>query len=107
LETCEKSFLQTSSSRLLQHERQQKRVLRGEIFKNKTAITYHVLAEQHLFDFSQPKIVDRSQNYQSLKTLEILHISSNQESCNYRSDVSNTIQEYQSLIATLKRKNLI
>jgi hypothetical protein len=43
-------------------------------------------------------------NYQSLKTLEMLCISSNQESCNYRSDVSNTIQQYQSLIATLKKE---
>jgi hypothetical protein len=101
------TWKQYFEARLLQHERQQKRVLRGEIFNNKTAITDHVLAEQHQFDFSQAKIVDRSQNYQSLKTLEMLYISSNQESCNYRSDVSNTIQQYQSLIATLKRKNLI
>jgi hypothetical protein len=67
-----------------------------KIFKlfelEQTAITDHVLAEQHQFDLSQAKIVDRSQNYQSLKTLEMLYISSNQESCNYRSDVSNTIQ---------------
>ncbi len=101
------TWKQYFDARLLQHERQQKRVLRGEIFNNKTAITDHVSAEQHQFDFSQAKIVDRSQNYQSLKTLEMLHISSNQESCNYRSDVSNTIQQYQSLIATLKRKNMI
>jgi hypothetical protein len=71
------TWKQYFDARLLQHERQQKRVLRGEILNNKTAITDHVLAEQHQFDFSQAKIVDRSQNYQSLKTLEMLYISSN------------------------------
>jgi hypothetical protein len=101
------TWKQYFDTRLLQHERQQKRILRGETFNNKTAITDHVLNEQHQFDFSRAKIVDRSQNYQSLKTLEMLHISSNQDSCNYRSDVSNTIQQYQSLIATLRMKNLI
>jgi hypothetical protein len=93
--------------RLKQHERQQNRTLRGESFKNNTAISHHVEKERHHFDFSRVKIIDQSSNYQRLKTLEMLHISANQNSCNFRSDVSNTIQQYQSLIATLRSKNLI
>lgn len=101
------TWKQYFDTRLLQHERQQNRTLRGETFNNKTAITDHISKEQHRFNFSQAQIIDRSHNYQSLKTLEMLHISSNQDSCNFRSDVSNTIQQYQSLIATLKSRNLI
>jgi hypothetical protein len=91
----------------VQHERQQKRILRGENLKNKTAFTDHVWQEQHTFDFSQAKIVDKCHNYHRLKILEMLYISSNKEACNYQSDVANSIQQYQSVIGTLQNKNLI
>ncbi len=93
--------------RIKQHERQKNRTLRGETFKNKTAITDHVEKERHHFDFSRARIIDQSSNYQRLKTLEMLHISANQNSYNYRSDVSNTMQQYQSLIMALRSKYLI
>jgi hypothetical protein len=37
----------------------------------------------------------------------MLHISSDEHACNFRSDVANTICQYQSLLHTLKNKNLI
>jgi hypothetical protein len=101
------TWKQYFDTRIVQHDRQQKRVLRGEDCKNKTAITEHVLKDNHQFDFSRAKIIDKSRNYHRLKVLEMLHISSNQHACNFRSDVSNTIQQYQSLMMTLKRCNLV
>jgi hypothetical protein len=101
------TWKQYFDTRIVQHDRQQRRVLRGENCTNKTAITEHVLKDQHQFDFSRAKIIDKSRNYHRLKVLEMLHISSNEHSCNFRSDVSNTIQQYQSLIMSLKRSNLI
>jgi hypothetical protein len=101
------TWKQYFNTRLVQHDRQQNRILRGEIIRNKTAITDHVSHENHRFDFSHATIVDKSNNYHRLKILEMLHISANQNACNYRSDVSNTIQQYQSLLLTLRIKNLI
>jgi hypothetical protein len=101
------TWKQYFDTRLKQHEWQQNRVLKGEKSNNKTAITDHVEKEHHHFDFSRAKIIDQSSNYHRLKILEMLHISSNQNSCNFRSDVSNTMQQYQSIIATLRSRNLI
>lgn len=109
---CDKYYIgmtwkQYMDTRMLQHKRQQNRILKGETTSGRTAITDHAKNEKHPFDFSQAKIIDRSNNYHHLKTLEMLHISSNENSCNFRSDVANTVQQYQSLIFVLKNRNLI
>lgn len=101
------TWKQYMEERMKQHERQQNRIMRGETVSGKTAITEHARTESHYFDFSRAKIIDKNKNYNCLKILEMLHISSNQHACNFRSDVCNTIQQYQNLIQTLKTKNLI
>jgi hypothetical protein len=101
------TWKQYFDTRIVQHERQQRRVLSGEICGNKTAVTEHAQNEKHHFDFSRARIIDKSRNYHRLKVLEMLHICSNKHACNFRSDASNTIQQYQSLMMALKRCNLI
>jgi hypothetical protein len=101
------TWKQYLEERLKQHKRQQSRTLMGGHITSKTAVTDHVDKNQHLFDFSRASIIDQCNSYEKLKTLEMLHICSSKNSCNFRSDVSNTIQHYQSLILTLRNKNLI
>jgi hypothetical protein len=74
--------------------------------KNRTALEDHVIEEGHQFDFSKFEIIDGSNNYNKLKLLEMIHITTN-ETVNKRSDVSNAVQQYAGLIHHLKLKELI
>jgi len=107
---CEKSYVglvsrQSLDKRLKQHRRDQNNCLTQGI--SKTALCDHVRTTSHLFDFENTKVLSTNNHYNKLKILEMLEITKNQNSCNQRSDVSNTISQYQGLLTYLKNSKLM
>ena len=109
---CPSSYIgmtsrQTIQDRTKQHKNDQTKAIRTR--QTTTALTEHVIDNDHTFNFDLKNvdILGMNTNYNKLKTLEMLHIFTNQNCCNKRSDVDNTIVQYQTLMNFLKSKDLI
>jgi hypothetical protein len=74
--------------------------------KSRTALIDHALEHEHDFDMENMIILDHSNNYQKLKTLEMLHIKT-KDTVNKRTDVAQSINQYAAPIDFLQSRNLI
>ena len=98
---------QTIGTRIKQHKNDQSKSIKTR--HTTTALTEHVVGECHQFNFDLKSIdiLATNCNYNKLKVLEMLHIFNTSNACNKRSDVDNTIIQYQTLMNLLKSKDLI
>ena len=98
---------QTIHTRLKQHQNDQSKSIRTR--QTTTALTEHVVECNHKFNFDikNVNVLGVESCYPKLKTLEMLNIYNDSNSCNKRSDIDNTIIQYQTLMNFLRNKNLI
>lgn len=69
----------------------------------KTALMKHIIEETHMFDLTQPKILDRTNKITSLPILEMCHIAHTPNTVNHRTDVQGLSTTYAGLLHTIKK----
>ena len=70
----------------------------------KTALMQHMINNQHTFDISKVKIIDRSRHTWALPMLEMCHIANTDNTVNHRTDIDGINTAYAGILHTLKTK---
>lgn len=74
--------------------------------KLKTAMIEHCITHEHRFNFDKTRIVDHSNNTQTLSFLEMCHIYNTPNTVNRREDVDNLNTAYAAILHTLNTKTI-
>ncbi|XP_055525302.1 uncharacterized protein LOC129718508 [Wyeomyia smithii] len=73
--------------------------------KEKTALMYHSITQNHRFDFHQTKIIDRHDKPHALPFIEVCHIANTENSINKRTDTEGLNTVYAGIIHTIRNIN--
>lgn len=71
----------------------------------KTAVMKHIIENNHMFNTTQPKILDRTNRTAKLPILEMCHIASRSNTVNHRTDVDGLSTTYAGLLHSIKKSN--
>ena len=69
---------------------------------NSTALAQHAYKFKHSFDFKEVNILEHEQNLKKRLCLEMIHIKTNNNSINFRTDIENLSDIYFNIIQLVK-----
>ena len=99
--SCSKIYIGQTSNSLKTRIQKHKSDIRLE--KNSTAFTQHIKLTNHTPQFSDVNILNIEKNYKKRLYLESLHILSNNNNINYKTDTENINETYKFILHTHKR----